>query len=154
MAVAKRDGTGDARCTGSAHNFSPGDTCVCGEWFVSKSGHLMNRHWGAEELFKSLREIEIEEEEMAKAEMVFTIRMRDIENEDVGGSIVHAIWSHWMEYFFSQCRYMDGLCVVPGDKVEQWKRQMRTGYWDLSEKEKESDRRVALDFLLEYMADD
>ena len=74
-------------------------------------------------------------------------------HEDAAGSIAHAIWAHWMEYFFSQCYEqagVDGL-VVPQDKVARWKRQMRTGYWDLPEKEKESDRRVGRDFLMEYL---
>jgi len=56
-------------------------------------------------------------------------------------SIQHDIWSHWMEYFFSQCAVDEtGNCLIPKNKVEQWQRQMRTQYEDLSELEKESDR--------------
>lgn len=52
----------------------------------------------------------------------------------------HEIWSHWMKYLFSQCtENSDGSISIPKDKVERWKRQMKTDYKDLSEKEKQSD---------------
>ena len=61
--------------------------------------------------------------------------------------IQHAIWSHWMKYLFSKC-YQESkegefICVIDGDCVERWKRQMNTSYSDLTEKEKESDRHQA-----------
>jgi len=62
--------------------------------------------------------------------------------------VQHGIWSHWMEYLFSVCQeYGDGNMVIPKEKVERWKRQMKTSYSELSEPEKDSDRNVAFDVL-------
>ena len=58
----------------------------------------------------------------------------------------HAIWSHWMRYLFSVCHADDEypeFLIIPGDKVQRWKRQMETLYAALSEQEKESDREQA-----------
>ena len=58
----------------------------------------------------------------------------------------HDIWSHWMKYMFTQCdierdAFGDIVsCSIPAEKVERWMRQMNTGYDDLTDKEKESDR--------------
>ncbi len=60
----------------------------------------------------------------------------------------HIIWSHWMRYQFSKCEPReDGSLVIPADLVERWKRQMDTAYCDLSEDEKESDRKIVYRFL-------
>ena len=72
----------------------------------------------------------------------------------------HAIWSHWMKYFFSVCtqeervevqnghikRFKTGNLVISKDNVERWKRQMNTDYDQLSEKEKDSDRNIVREF--------
>lgn len=56
----------------------------------------------------------------------------------------HAIWAHWMEYLFDCSSLLgDGVVLIPSDKVKRWKRQMKTPYHLLSEKEKESDRHQA-----------
>ncbi len=55
----------------------------------------------------------------------------------------HAIWAHWMEYLFSVCDDYNGIIVIPTDKVKRWKKQMKTPYHLLPEKEKESDRHQA-----------
>lgn len=54
----------------------------------------------------------------------------------------HASWSRWMNYLFSRCeRGPHGEMVIhPGD-VAHWQRQAQTSYADLSEGEKESDRK-------------
>ncbi len=58
--------------------------------------------------------------------------------------VQHAIWAHWMQYLFSVCQTNDdGSVTIPSDKVERWKRQMYTDYYNLSEKEKDSDRHQA-----------
>ena len=60
----------------------------------------------------------------------------------------HKIWSQWMDYLFSVCKeYGDGSMVIPKDKVERWKRQIDTPYYELSEPEKDSDRNIAFDVL-------
>lgn len=70
----------------------------------------------------------------------------------------HDIWSHWMRYQFSQCEEQEeiifneeqgfytktgkktGNLIIPKEKAERWKRQMETRYFNLTEKEKQSDR--------------
>lgn len=66
-------------------------------------------------------------------------------------AIQHDQWSGWMEYLFSKCndnidRFSlepDGQLIIPAWAVERWKRQLLTKYADLSEEEKESDRKEA-----------
>lgn len=56
---------------------------------------------------------------------------------------VHESWSNWMTYLFSKCiPAIDGL-VIPAGYVAHWKRQIGTSYKDLSETEKDSDRKEA-----------
>lgn len=54
--------------------------------------------------------------------------------------VQHEIWSHWMKYLFEvSTQNDDGTVTIPADKVKNWKRQMITSYFDLSEQEKKSD---------------
>lgn len=56
----------------------------------------------------------------------------------------HEQWSHWMRYMFSKSNMnKDGSITIPKDLVDRWTRQMNTNYYDLSEKEKDSDREQA-----------
>ena len=56
--------------------------------------------------------------------------------------VQHAIWAHWTRWQFSVCqRNEDGSLTIPAPLVERWTRQMDTPYADLSEREKDSDRR-------------
>lgn len=58
--------------------------------------------------------------------------------------IQHEIWSTWMIYLFKISIYNnDGTYTIPVDKVEHWKRQISTPYGELSEIEKDSDRKQA-----------
>ena len=58
----------------------------------------------------------------------------------------HDAWAGWMRYLFSQCLpghgWQEGV-VVPRKALERWRRQMATPYANLSEAEKDSDRREA-----------
>lgn len=54
--------------------------------------------------------------------------------------IQHAIWSHWMQYMFTQGTLnADGSWTMPAEKVGRWMRQMTTDFEDLTEKEQVSD---------------
>lgn len=68
-------------------------------------------------------------------------------------ALAHEQWSGWMQYLFGQCSIMgtDGpngktasrRMIIPEWAVERWTRQMSTPYEELSEEEKESDRKEA-----------
>ena len=54
----------------------------------------------------------------------------------------HDSWSRWMKYLFNQSiKRIGGSIEIPPWAVEQWTRKMNTSYKDLSEDEKESDRK-------------
>lgn len=62
----------------------------------------------------------------------------------------HNQWSNWMKYLFSksivdvgQFDKETGAIIIPREFVERWQRQMSTNYEDLSEPEKDSDRKEA-----------
>jgi hypothetical protein len=72
-------------------------------------------------------------------------------------ALCHEQWSGWKDYEFSKCepeavygdagkRDEDDL-VIPGEFVRRWRRQMETPYAELSEGEKDSDRKEANKFL-------
>ena len=56
--------------------------------------------------------------------------------------IEHQRWSDWQKYMHDRCEYDENRkeYFIPRDLFNRWERQIRTGYKDLSEKEKESDR--------------
>ena len=61
-------------------------------------------------------------------------------------SYAHKQWSGWMEYLFSKCVNPiepDGTAIIPKWAVKRWKGQIETPYEELSEPEKESDRKEA-----------
>ena len=65
-------------------------------------------------------------------------------------ALCHEQWSDWMKHLFSKCHahvYNKEEVVIPRWAIDRWKRQMNTPYKDLSEEEKESDRREADKFL-------
>lgn len=56
----------------------------------------------------------------------------------------HDRWSRWQKHLFSKCiKNNDGSYTIPKEYVDRWERQMNMEYADLSEEEKESDRREA-----------
>lgn len=56
----------------------------------------------------------------------------------------HERWARWQKYLFSRCKPlpMGGLAIDPED-VKHWMRQIETEYSELSEREKDSDRKEA-----------
>jgi len=72
--------------------------------------------------------------------------------------LCHKQWTGWMEYLFSRCKEdteitspagyaykttKNGDLIIPKEWVERWKRQMETDYKNLSEDEKNIDRKEA-----------
>lgn len=77
----------------------------------------------------------------------------DIKREKVA-ELCHNQWSGWMKYLFSkgyplkgQFDIETGNIIIPKEFTERWKRQMETEYKDLSEPEKDSDRKEADKFI-------
>lgn len=69
-----------------------------------------------------------------------------------GADIEHTRWSKWQEYFFDACEIEseDAEIVVmklPRERYDRWMRQIATPYAELSEQEKESDRREVRSYL-------
>ena len=73
-----------------------------------------------------------------------------------GADIEHRRWARWQEYMHSKLVYNEGInpdtghteafYVLPADYYERWERQIDTSYADLSEAEKESDRKEVREY--------
>jgi hypothetical protein len=56
----------------------------------------------------------------------------------------HERWSRWMTYLFSKCKVAEGgNLLIPHESVKHWLRQIETPYSELSEEEKDSDKKEA-----------
>jgi hypothetical protein len=56
----------------------------------------------------------------------------------------HQAWSGWMRYLFQKSMFNEnGTVTIPKWGVDRWLRQSETGYDDLPEEEKASDRAEA-----------
>jgi hypothetical protein len=55
----------------------------------------------------------------------------------------HDRWSGWMRHVFGKSHMVLGWCIIPRPLVKCWMRQMDTSYCELSQLEKDSDRREA-----------
>lgn len=72
-----------------------------------------------------------------------------LEQIEILAAKAHEIWSHWMHHMFNRAIKQDnGDIIIPSYLVERWKRQMNISYENLTEAEKQSDRRMAKRFLL------
>jgi hypothetical protein len=69
------------------------------------------------------------------------VQAAETDREAMAG-LEHDRWSRWMKYQFSKGMFNeDGTWTMPAEAVERWQRQMDTPYDELSEEEKDSDRR-------------
>jgi len=62
----------------------------------------------------------------------------------------HERWSKWQSWLHSQCfrnPEFTGALIIPADLVARWERQIATPYAELSEKEKESDRKQVYPYI-------
>lgn len=67
-----------------------------------------------------------------------------IEDEDIISTLEQIEYmrrNRWSKYMLSVCSINDGKYVIPAEKAELWEEEMRTPYSELSEKQKESDRK-------------
>ena len=56
----------------------------------------------------------------------------------------HNRWAGWMKYLFTKGKKNDdGSFTINKESVNRWERQMKTNYKNLSQKEKDSDRKEA-----------
>ncbi len=62
--------------------------------------------------------------------------------------LAHSQWSGWMRYMFGKCSKLgNGKMLIPKWAVERWAWQMTVPYDQLSQTEKDSDRKEADKFL-------
>jgi hypothetical protein len=62
--------------------------------------------------------------------------------------VEHDSWARWMKYVFSVSKKNnDGSITIPKNKVKRWERQIKTDYEDLTDKEKETDRKEVKKFI-------
>lgn len=67
---------------------------------------------------------------------------------EAGANIEHDRWARWQKYMFSKCQRLNGgVLTIPEELVKRWFRQIETPYSDLSEEEKESDRKETRNYL-------
>lgn len=65
-------------------------------------------------------------------------------------NIEHIRWVKWQKYLHSVCQEnKDGSLTISENSVNRWNRQIETPYTELSEKEKESDRKEVYKTLAE-----
>lgn len=63
-------------------------------------------------------------------------------------AVEHERWAHWQDYLHSQCDQLeDGSLRIPAHLVTRWKKQAATAYADLTEKERDSDRDQAREYI-------
>lgn len=74
-------------------------------------------------------------------------------NREELAALCHSQWSDWMKYLFSKCRLLSGgEMIIPQWAVKRWKKQAKTEYSKLSEKEMDSDKAEADKFIAFFEA--
>jgi hypothetical protein len=71
-----------------------------------------------------------------------------------GADLEHDRWARWQKHMFSKMRevkmpggQLTGEMILPKEFVDRWFRQVNTSYSELSEQEKESDRKETRNYL-------
>lgn len=69
----------------------------------------------------------------------YTMKLREALAE-----LEHTRWAHWQKYLHSHCiANPDGSLTIPAELVQHWQQQIYTKYADLTEPEKDKDRKEA-----------
>lgn len=67
---------------------------------------------------------------------------------EAGAKLEHARWARWQNHVHNQCSVNQfGDWILPPEVRERWQRQINAPYSELSEAEKESDRREVREYL-------
>jgi hypothetical protein len=64
-----------------------------------------------------------------------------------GAEIEHNRWSRWQSYLFSKSEWTKDGYLIPRELCFRWQKQIDTPYSELSEKEKESDKKEVENYL-------
>ena len=64
-----------------------------------------------------------------------------------GAEIEHNRWSRWQSYLFSKSEWTKDGYLIPKELCFRWQKQIDTPYSELSEKEKESDKKEVENYL-------
>jgi hypothetical protein len=88
------------------------------------------------------------EYEISQCDKCNKIKKREVyrtsQVKEILAEYAHKQWAGWMIYLFEKSTHnKDGTVTIPKWAVDRWERQMKTPYAELSESEKESDRKEA-----------
>src|SRR3990167_5652682 len=64
-----------------------------------------------------------------------------------GAELEHMRWARWQKYLHSKCQVGQYGVVIPRELYDRWERQIEIPYDELSEPEKESDRKETRNYL-------
>ena len=92
---------------------------------------------------------------MQNSEISMQNPQQSIKEIEEFADIQHQIWSHWQKYLHSKLEYTEytkdgklyACYVLDAGLYERWSKQIDTPYSELTEKEKESDRKIVKNFL-------
>ena len=121
------------------------------KWEDGKISQRFNPTRDLEESIKRDKELELLEIELKKRLCKNNLES-DKELIEILADIEHKRWSNWQKYLHSKLKdeYIAPNMLVKtmmrGD-FEHWERQINTDYKDLSEQEKESDRKEVMQYL-------
>lgn len=67
---------------------------------------------------------------------------------EAGAPLEHDRWARWQKYLHNHC-VRDSMCnlIIPAKSVRHWESQILRDYSDLTEEEKESDRKEVREYL-------